>query len=128
MASTIERRIEVEKQILEFANQMVVDGTEALEGCLRSIKADGTCTTFSTSLAVAGMAMDTTAVGDTAQVRWGAYYWFDKSDASASDVGKAAYAADNTTVTLTPNTAKMGMIADWRTGGVLVKLDRIISA
>lgn len=106
---------------LTMSRELVVD-TAVKEGWLVSIDGSGDAVPAVTTARIAGVAQNDAAAGERVTCYFGRAVWLNKSNAAATDVGVTMYAADNDTVTATPNTAILGPVVDWETGHVLVSL------
>jgi predicted RecA/RadA family phage recombinase len=127
MASTVAIVQKSKYEVLTRSVELTVAaGVTIYEGTLVSIDASGDAIVGVTSARIAGIAQNSAVAGESVTCYNSGSWWLVKSDASATDVDKAAYAADNNTVTLTPNTAILGMIDEWKTGYVLVNLSRVV--
>ena len=98
----------------------VATGDTIYKDVLASIDASGNLAEFDTSLLVAGISVEQYAAGEEGTVNFGNCVWFDKSDASAEDVGKTAEATDDYTVKIGTSTSVVGPIVEWRSEQVLV--------
>lgn len=92
------------------------------QGTLVSIDGSGDAIVGVTTSRIAGIALNTAEAGEVVQVASGHIVKLALSGAAATHLNTTVYAADNQTVTATPNTAILGRVIDWETGYVWVLL------